>query len=432
MKARVLIVDDEPLVLIEMQSIIDWDKLGFELIGTARNGGEALQIIQDSKPDIVISDIMMPVLNGLDLIEKCREQDPYLPVFIMLTSFEEFEYVKRSISLNAVDYLVKMELQPENLTAALERATDFLQREYASRNATPLQSTNGLSIENYKERFFIQLYSGFYKNENEILAAAQPLEISLKAPSYIVAIADIRLRELSSDALVKLSTGITRMAADTIPKYLPCYIAGINLQHFFVLFPLEGVLEKPDTRETVIADVLEKVNTILYNYFSIKLWWAVSPSANSLNEICQSYRNALASLSLLSEENPLVFYRTQPKTNLDHQTKIVASVQDYIRENFQKKLSLNDVATVFNFSPNYLSQLFSENGETGFVEFVTNTRIAAAKELMVTTNLKIYEISEQLGFESAFYFSKVFKKSEGISPRNYMQKLHTTETGDSK
>ena len=96
---------------------------------------------------------------------------------------------------------------------------------------------------------------------------------------------------------------------------------------------------------------------------------------------------------------------------------------EYIRQNLGKRLSLNEVASAFNFSPNYLSQLFAQWGESGFVEFVTATRVNAAKDLMASTDLKIYEISERLGFESAFYFSKVFKKVEGISPREYMQRV---------
>ena len=98
-------------------------------------------------------------------------------------------------------------------------------------------------------------------------------------------------------------------------------------------------------------------------------------------------------------------------------------MQEYIRQNLGKRLNLNEVASVFNFSPNYLSQLFAQWGESGFVEFVTATRVNAAKDLMASTDLKIYEISERVGFESAFYFSKVFKKVEGISPREYMQRV---------
>ena len=146
-------------------------------------------------------------------------------------------------------------------------------------------------------------------------------------------------------------------------------------------------------------------------------------STSVLHHIPKSQKTAFSVLPLLSEQEPIVFYRDEASTPLDHRARIVAEVQDYIRKNPDKKLSLNDVAAVFNFSPGYLSQLFSQNGEASFVEFVTETRIAAAKELMASTDLKIYEISERLGFESAFYFSKVFKKIEGMSPRSYLRKL---------
>lgn len=96
---QVLLVDDEPLVLIGMQSMLNWGKLGPEIVGTARNGNDAWAIIQQHRPDIVICDVMMPVMDGLDLAEKCREVDNALPVFIMLTCFEEFNYVKRSLRL---------------------------------------------------------------------------------------------------------------------------------------------------------------------------------------------------------------------------------------------------------------------------------------------------------------------------------------------
>ena len=76
------------------------------------------------------------------------------------------------------------------------------------------------------------------------------------------------------------------------------------------------------------------------------------------------------------------------------------------------------MAAVFNFSPNYLSQLFGKYGDSGFVEYITETRIAAAKEMLEQGDLKVYEIAEKLGYESAFYFSKVFKKVTGLSRGN--------------
>jgi len=102
--------------------------------------------------------------------------------------------------------------------------------------------------------------------------------------------------------------------------------------------------------------------------------------------------------------------------------QLVSNVQDYIRKNLEKRLSLPEVAAVFNFSPNYLSQLFTKYSGTGFVEYITGERINAAKKMLARGEGLVYEIAGKLGFENAFYFSKVFKKVEGISPREYLHK----------
>ena len=418
---RVLLVDDEPLVLIGMRSMLDWAALGYELAGTARNGGEALEKIRELHPDIVVSDIRMPVLDGLQLAARVHEQYGGLPVFIMLTSYEEFDYVRRSMGLGAVDYLIKMDLTAENLTEALARARDAVEKEKALRRPGPNQSG---SLESYRERFFIQLYSGAFPNESKIRSHCEELGLTLDAAAYTAVIASIRNKDLSPEQQGALSAGITRMAADILPKYLRCQVTGMDLRHFNVLLLLDG---SPGW-EDALAPVLQKANEILYKYFSTTLWWAVGAPTNALHHIPDSRKSAFSALPLLSGKDPIVFYRDEARTPLDHRACIVAEVQDYIRKNPSKKLSLNDVAAVFNFSPGYLSQLFSQNGETSFVEFVTETRIAAAKELMASTDLKIYEISEMMGFESAFYFSKVFKKIEGVSPRTYLRKLR----GDSE
>lgn len=96
---------------------------------------------------------------------------------------------------------------------------------------------------------------------------------------------------------------------------------------------------------------------------------------------------------------------------------------EYIRQNLDRRLTLNEVAAAFNFSPNYLSQLFARYAERGFVETITHEKIALARTLLSEGSWKIYEIAEKLGYESAFYFSKVFKKETGMSPREYMNQV---------
>ena len=214
-------------------------------------------------------------------------------------------------------------------------------------------------------------------------------------------------------------TGVTRMAAETLPKYRPCRVTAMDLRHFSVLLPLEA----DEDPEAVLAPILKTAGQILYNYFSTAIYWAVGRPVNDILKISESQHDAFAALPLLHEGEPVAFYHESPNTQLDHRAQVVGQVQQYIRDHLSERLTLNDVAAVFNFSPNYLSQLFAQNSESGFVEFVTATRITAAKELMASTDLKVYEISDKVGFDSAFYFSKVFKKLEGVSPREYMQRM---------
>ena len=99
------------------------------------------------------------------------------------------------------------------------------------------------------------------------------------------------------------------------------------------------------------------------------------------------------------------------------------NAKKYIIQHIREKLTLNDVAEAFCISPNYLSVLFSKYNDIGFSDFINQNKIEAAKKMMRDGDYKIYEISDLLGFESAFYFSRVFKKVTGSSPRDYMKTI---------
>ncbi|MDC7239570.1 MAG: AraC family transcriptional regulator, partial [Spirochaetales bacterium] len=107
----------------------------------------------------------------------------------------------------------------------------------------------------------------------------------------------------------------------------------------------------------------------------------------------------------------------------DYRSTIVAQVQRYVDENLDKKLLLSEVASIHGLSQSYLSTLLSRYGGCSFVEYTSKAKVAAAKRMMCDEKLLIQDIAERLGYENAFYFSKVFKKYEGVSPRDYIQQM---------
>lgn len=120
---RIVLIDDEPLVLAGIASLIPWEEYECTIVGKATNGNSAMELILELNPDIVITDIRMPVMNGLELIEACQKQGCEF-AFLLLTNLEDFQLAQQAVRLGATDYLVKLDLQPQALIDALERAKD--------------------------------------------------------------------------------------------------------------------------------------------------------------------------------------------------------------------------------------------------------------------------------------------------------------------
>ena len=124
----VMIVDDDAIVRMNLKSLIDWEAQGFYILGEAENGEIGLELILREKPDIVITDIKMPVMDGLEMIHRARrEYDEGR--YIVLTSYEEFALLKTAMSYGVTEYLLKLELTPAQLIKSLENQREALLRE---------------------------------------------------------------------------------------------------------------------------------------------------------------------------------------------------------------------------------------------------------------------------------------------------------------
>ncbi len=516
---KVIIADDEPLVLIGLQSIIDWQEHDMEIVGTAKNGEQAISLIEKCDPDIVITDIKMPLKTGLEVIEHSINKLHKNPKFIILTSYDEFEFAKKALQLNAVDYLIKLELTSESLLSALKKAVAALNKHSTKPSANSKETNTGLA--NFKDKFFMRLYNNLFDSEAQFLTQKNNLQLEFNSNSYTVAYCRvISPKKIDTQKLIKFFTSSVAIVADTVQKYLPCYITSLDTQSFCICYCTDDLKE--------IEKSLQQASQLVFNYFSASLYCyigvpvhniidanisynsAKTVSANNIAEANIVFANpgdvkiyndfnvykeqltlALENLdkqllnetilkvikhieskpedfsmalniltgsvyliiSLLSDgENILnIIFKDEPesyrciyncKNTLEcckkleqintqlcsnflggrksYKQKIVLNVQQYINANLGQKLSLQDIAAEFNFTPSYLSKIFTEYASCSFVEYVTKERISRAKQRLLEGDTKIYEIAQELGFENTFYFSKVFKKYTGLSPRDYM------------
>ena len=177
---KLLIVDDEPLVQVGIKSMLNWSELNIEVCGTAMNGQAALKIIETQSPDIVITDIKMPVMDGLELAKICRERyGNKWPVFIMLTSYEDFQMAKKALYYQASDYLIKLELSAEGLRDSVLHAIELIaQNESRERLSTT-------EVHPFYDKFFIRLLNNLFESEEQFILQSKDLNLDFQVMSAV-------------------------------------------------------------------------------------------------------------------------------------------------------------------------------------------------------------------------------------------------------
>lgn len=183
---KVLLVDDEPVILRSLEVAIPWDELGISLVGKARNGEEALQLFHQQTPDIIVSDIRMPSIDGITLMSKVMQFNSKL-IFIVISGYGDFEYARESIRLGAADYLLKP-IDHEELTEMLRKSVAKLTADRIAKeqNEQLLHSVQALSLL-ARERMFAELIDG---NQSP-LQHMQWLEYSLLQNPYYIAVVQL-------------------------------------------------------------------------------------------------------------------------------------------------------------------------------------------------------------------------------------------------
>jgi two-component system response regulator YesN len=427
---RLLIVDDEPLVQIGLKSMLAKEMADeIEIVGTASNGQEAWDLICLDPPDIVIADIRMPVMTGLELLKKSHDKYGTVPAFIMLTAYEEFEMVRQALVGEAVDYLVKIELSGQTLKNAINKAISRVEESgvHSESAVSPGALSSRSSLEDLRQKFMLRLFNHNIPDNEALLSEASDLGMSFDYNRYIAVFGETSSDKSPSldgsftqDAIDIYSSSIS-MAKEIISRHAPCQIISIDIRHFAVIFfftedsPVAGTMD-------LITEALENARTMISSYFKTGITFGIGTAVTTPLDIAISYDEARTAQQQADRSQPVrLFSHIVGSNRRSGKDKLITTIQEYIDENLGGRLQLGEVAEVFGLSPAYLSVLFKKTTESGFSEYVNAKKIDRAKEMLLSGDMKIYEVADALGFESAYYFSKVFKKVDGHSPREYIQ-----------
>lgn len=395
---QVLIVDDEPFVRQGIKMVIDWESYGFHIAAEAKNGLEAIEQIKNNKIDLVFMDIRMPGMTGLETSAKIRSSISKRLKIVLLSGYSEFAYAQEALRYNISHYLLKP-LDPDQLIKVLLQIGKELDRQVKAEQAR--KDTASIVGAHY----LLETLTG-RKNEK----VAKGLEKLFQGQSnfsylYIeIDGQDEAFKELKQEEQTENFWELYDYLSSTLGKFKGNLICNVDKNQLFEL----GIVLSSEMIEANLCEdqdaFLEKLKIRTNLAFSYSLKWYAGCQVEGIKDILSSYLSAL---------------ETKANESGDGDVELLSRIEDEIQQNYRENLSLKELSDKYFINSAYLGQLFKKKYGVYFKDYLNCIRIEKAKELLLSSNEKVYKISELVGYNNVDYFINKFTKVVGTTPSKY-------------
>ncbi|WP_181833238.1 response regulator [Bacillus taeanensis] len=384
---KVVIADDEKIILKNLTRIIDWHGLNCEIIGTAQNGQEVMEILENEQADLLLTDISMPEMSGIELLKTLNKLDSK-PVVILISGYDDFEYAKEGLKNNAFDYILKP-IDYDELEECVKRALHKLkeqkvsayeQEKYGIYELITLGKADD-SINNKRAIYFSMIVKN-YKEDIEAVFTKNKDFLSKWNPNFFV----YKLSDKEVIVVVEMANHFINEAADITEAFSQQLLDG-------------------GSNQCIIS-----IGKVVEQLFDIK------QSVDAAKELLK-YENYISG-NVLTEERLKEEYKPSQSA-----AEMMEEAIEYIRNNFQTDLGVEQAAEKVGLSVSYFSLLFKQKTGLTFLDYLTNVRMEYACLFLKNTDLKTYEIAEKVGYIDQRYFSQVFKRKMNQTPSQYRKSV---------
>ena len=520
---KLLIVDDEVTIIEGLCNIVDWQSMGCEVVHTAQDGREALDYINSMPVDIILTDIKMTFVSGLEIARYVAEHKPGIKVVIM-SGYKEFELAREALSCNVKYYLLKP-TRLDELKKVFMSIRDELNSErthYERLKKEQEQFDEMLSI--YQEQFFTDLIMGAIRTKEAVDKRIKArLEISPEnsrvcvyalhieqddavdekravekhllettfanytkekhsSIKYFIVLNSrntmqvlaVAIQEMESERLEEESLSFLRRICEKIKSIIGICIEIEHEKTFENLYKAAAwykpMIPAQNPRSSKLEDnvdsvdmshLLEQKKLFLSHFNSNNLEMAQNMFENFIDElkympisiICNFTIELFAALKTKLEElginmpgnlfnyeaiarfekiddirmwghallGDISGYAEQYKSTLHN--SVIEQAKQYIEDNYDKDIGLDEVAGHVFLSSIYFSHIFKQKTGGNFVDYLVKVRMRNAMELLKSPQYKIYEVSEKVGYKNTKYFYKLFKGFTGLTPAEYRENI---------
>lgn len=517
-----MLLDDEEIVLKGIQKVFDLQAFGFELVGAFSNPVKALDQVKYLHPDLLITDVKMPQMDGLEVSGKIKQSYPDTEI-VILSGYDDFSYAQTAVKIGVSDYLLKP-IKKDDFGQMLTRMHRKIDERCSEKKYyQALQEFAENNFSELKNRFFLDLAENEIFDEKVYSALQYRMGTEILESDFVLLKVELYQIDASEDYMSEVGK-ISSQIAEELAAYG-------NVEEFLsdesLYFYLYGISEEDREDVSISAHALLDAMGRQGMRFSLgvsQLYSGIRNLFAARNDCTRQILMSAANIDEASEENPvrrqemnvnipyaeienlfravsvndadkieaavekiyeipvskihmlyrdysvsitflilLRMYQLQNKYGEAHiipqelldikklrrayssveqqkclvktsaeclmaligqqevaaPSKTILSALEYINAHFSENISLTDVAEAINISKNYLCDIFKKELGVTFINYVTNLRIEKAKEYLSNTDMKMYEVSDAVGYSDYAYFSQIFKKHTGITLSAY-------------
>ena len=371
---KVLFAEDELLVRLGLQNSIPWSKYEMEVVALADNGTEAYRLFEEIHPDILITDLRMEGMDGLELVKRVREIDKECAI-VVISCLNDFETLRKLIPDNINAYVLKASISIDEVCNVLEQTKEYLISigRTAKKVIPDLEKPEDIISKYLLGDAVISLEDDFEIFEHLLLFS---------------------LEEENKDKINKLAMDfIYELVNRQIPGEM---LVPLKDKEFCVFY--RSTEKKMDER-------IKRINNSIGDFLGVRF------------KITHSSRRKAENLKDWFDRA----YVQQYEINIDENSgkALIQKSIEYMQEHFRESLTLTDISRTIGLSVSYFSYLFKQETGKNYIEYLNEIRLLATMKDLMNTDEKVVVVAQKNGFQNLEYFSRYFKKQTGESPARW-------------
>lgn len=393
----VVVADDEQELLGAVCQLIDWEGIGFKLVGRVSNGLDALQLVEELQPDFLLTDIHMPFISGTALAAQVKAVQPLIQV-AFLSGYDEFEYAQQGIASEVIAYLLKP-ISMAQLTQELIEIHRKIEKKQADFSAARQDASNYQAV---AAAMLLDCY--FYTGRVENLKALSRMGL---APESIRSVTVAALSCADADA--QACQTALGAAEKFLSRQYPCRGFCSAGRIVLLLTSENGFLQ--------LHAAIDELRRALKRLLDLDVSAGISKEHAPDADFHEAYKEAMEALKTAETESG--FCAADGQSGIDQLCGRVLQIID--KEYMDETLTLQSVSDRLHVSASYLGPNIKKNAGDTFINLLIRKRMAVALNLLQSSDSRIAEIARRCGYSDQSYFGYCFKKFYGVSPAKMRQ-----------